>query len=211
MKSRKEQVYQDIRYRIITHDIAPGQLLNEKELMTHYAIGRTPLRDLMIELQKDGLIQRFPRSGTIVTPMDLHLFKEVIAVRIELEGFAGTLIAEKATESELEALQDILRKVEETEEAEHSLDTLTKCEFDFHNLLYTATHNQKLQHILHELHGISARFWHYWVFSRQEVTDQFNDHRHIMNALLNRDPKGARVAMQRHIQNFVNKVRDKIL
>jgi DNA-binding GntR family transcriptional regulator len=72
MATLKEQVYQHVKYRIITQDLKPGQQLNEKDLMKRYAIGRTPLREILIDLQHDGLIQRFPRSGTIVAPMDLE-------------------------------------------------------------------------------------------------------------------------------------------
>ena len=78
MRQLKVEAYQNIRFRIITHDLRPGELLNEKNLMKEYQIGRSPLREILIELQRDGLIQRFPRSGTLVTPIDLHLFKQVI-------------------------------------------------------------------------------------------------------------------------------------
>ena len=96
MSDLKENVYKDLRNRIMFHDLAPGQILNEKELMEHYTIGRTPLRDILNELQRDGLIKRFPRSGTIVAPMDIHLFKEAIEVRMVLEGHAVQLAAKDA-------------------------------------------------------------------------------------------------------------------
>ncbi|MBA7619951.1 HTH-type transcriptional repressor RspR [subsurface metagenome] len=212
MTSAKNRTYENLRYRIITHDLAPMESLTEKELMNHYGIGRTPLREVMIELQRDGLIQRFSRSGTLVAPIDFHLFREIVEIRINLEGLAGQLAAEKITEKQLDALRQILQKVKDLEaKADENLDPLMQCEFDFHNIMYESTHNQKLRDILHELHGISARYWHYLVFSSQELLDQFNDHREMMDALEKRDRKSCEYIMRRHIQNFVDKVKDKVL
>ena len=89
MERLKDSTYQSIRLRIITHNLRPGGLLNEKELMREYKIGRSPLRDILIELQRDGLIQRFPRSGTLITLMDLDLFREVMEIRMNLAGAGG--------------------------------------------------------------------------------------------------------------------------
>ena len=88
----KKKVYEDIRYRIITQDLPPGELLKEKELMTYYGIGRSPLRDIFIELQREGLIRRIPRAGTWVAPLDMNFVKQIAEVRIALEGLAGELL-----------------------------------------------------------------------------------------------------------------------
>lgn len=212
MKELKARAYDSLRYRIITHDLSPGQPLNEKELMKQYQIGRTPLREVMLQLQRDGLIQRFPRSGTFVTSLDIRLFRQIIEIRIYLEAFAGQLAAERITDDELNGLRQILQRAKELAEADgEDLDTLTQCEFDFHNAVYDATHNQKLRDILHELHGITTRFWYYLVFDKEELLDQFNDHRKVMDALEKKDSQMAGEIMASHIQSFVDKVKDRIL
>ena len=217
MEELKTKTYKSLRYRIITHDLQPGQLLNETELMEQYQIGRTPLRDVLIELQRDGLVRRIPRSGTFVTSLDFHLLKQIIEIRISLEAFAAQLAAERITEDQLDALKQVLRKAEEFSEEDsqngdgEDLDALTQCEFGFHETLYEAAHNQKLRDILHELHGISTRFWYYLVFDRQVLLDQFDDLREVMDALEKRDGKRAGEVIANHIQNFVDKARDKIL
>ena len=61
----KHEVYKDLQQRIITNDIAAGESLNVKGLMDHYQIGRTPLREIFRELQRDGLIQRGEIKGKI--------------------------------------------------------------------------------------------------------------------------------------------------
>jgi DNA-binding GntR family transcriptional regulator len=212
MISKKDETYQDLRYRIITHDLKPMEPLNEKALMEHYDLGRTPMREVLLQLQRDGLIQRFSRSGTLVSPADIHIYKQNIAIRIVLEGLAGELAAENATAGQLDSLQQIIKHVDLLEEQESdNLKELMQCEFDFHNLIYEATHNPKLINILHELHGVSARFWHYQIFSKQELLDQFIDHRKVLDALKKRDGSRAGGTLKHHIQNVLQKLGDKVL
>jgi DNA-binding GntR family transcriptional regulator len=212
MISKKDETYKDLRYRIITHDLKPMEPLNEKALMDHYALGRTPMREVLLQLQKDGLIQRFSRSGTIVSPVDTHIYKQNIEIRTVLEGLAGELAAKNITPGQLQVLEQILKGVTALEEQEsENLKELMQCEFDFHNLIYEATHNPKLINILHELHGVSARFWHYQIFSKQELLDQYIDHREVLDALKKRDGRRAGETLKNHIQNVVKKLGDKVL
>ena len=212
MSSKKTETYQSLRYRIITHDLKPMQTLNEKHLMSDYNIGRTPLREVLIQLQRDGLIQRFPRSTTVVSPVDINLYQEIIEIRIQLEKLAGRLASQKITAGQLEELRQVLRIVEDFKRNEpDNLKAIMQCELDFHRICYEATHNSKLREYLLELHGISARFWHYQYFGQQELLAQFVDHRKTLSALEKSDGKLASASMERHIQNVINKIRDKVL
>jgi DNA-binding GntR family transcriptional regulator len=212
MTSKKDETYKNLRYRIITHELKPMEPLNEKALMDHYGLGRTPMREVLLQLQRDGLIQRFSRSGTIVSPVDIHIYKHNIEIRTVLEGLAGELAAERITAEELKTLEEILRRVKELEEQDHeNLKELMQYEFDFHNLIYRSTHNPKLFNILNELQAISARFWHYQMFSKQELLDQFIDHRQVLDALCKRDKRRAGEILKNHIQKVLKKIGDKVL
>jgi DNA-binding GntR family transcriptional regulator len=212
MTSKKDETYKDLRYRIVTHELKPMEPLNEKALMDHYGLGRTPMREVLLQLQRDGLIQRFSRSGTVVSPVDIHIYKHNIEIRTVLEGLAGELAAARITAAELEVLAEILKRVSELEEQEHeNLKELMQCEFDFHTLIYEATHNPKLIDILHELQGVSARFWHYQIFSKQELLDQFIDHREVVDAFRKRDGQRAGETLKNHIQRVLKKLGDKVL
>ncbi|MGD9290802.1 MAG: FCD domain-containing protein, partial [Desulfobacterales bacterium] len=156
--------------------------------------------------------QRFSRSGTIVSPVDIHIYKQNIEIRTVLEGLAGELAAERITAEELAALAEILARVNELKEQDdENLKELMQCEFDFHNLVYVATHNPKLIDVLHELQGVSARFWHYQIFSKQELLDQFIDHSVVVDALAKGDGQAAGEALKNHVQKVLKKLSDKVL
>jgi DNA-binding GntR family transcriptional regulator len=125
---------------------------------------------------------------------------------------AGELAAERITAEELEALGKILNQVSELEAQDcENLKELMQSGFDFHNLVYEATHNPKLIGVLHELQGVSARFWHYQIFSKQELLDQFIDRREVVDALRKGDGQRAGQALKNHIQKVLKKLGDKAL
>ena len=207
MKFTKEKAYQDLRYKIITQELVPGELLKEKELMEHYGIGRTPLREIFIELQREGLIRRVPRAGTWVAPMDLDYVKQVAEVRVALEGLAGELAAERITEEELALLGTILEKAKADQTADDiNYQELVQYEARFHRIVYAATGNKKLEELLLEYLGIGTRLWYYLVFTEEQLLRLFDEQQLMLEALKKRDGKLARGHMEQHTRAYFNHI-----
>lgn len=211
MNWTKSKIYENLRYRIITQDLRPEQVINEKKLIDFYGIGRTPMREVLIDLQRDGLIQRYPRSGTFVTPLDFSQLRHVTEVRRSLEGLVGELAAERVTDPQLQMLRDALARADtlEAEGGEH-VEELMQCESEFHLISYDATNNPKLAEILHELQGVCARFWFSIQYSRDVMHDQFSDQRQVLDAFERRDKRTAKRVLERHIDKFVASIRSNI-
>ena len=203
----KERAYENLRFRIITQELPPGELLKEKELQTHYGIGRTPLREIFIELQRQGLIRRVSRSGTWVAPMDIDFIKEIMEVRIPLEGLAGELAAERVTKDQLSHLDEILAKAEVLYDGEDAdLQLLIQYESGFHHTIYKATRNRKLEELLYEFQGISARFWHHQFFTKKQMRKLFEDHKKILEALKKRNGKNCRQLLVNHAMEYYSRL-----
>jgi DNA-binding GntR family transcriptional regulator len=83
----KNEVYEEMRFQIISNAIQPGKILNEKDLMEQFGIGRTPLRDVLLKLETEELINALPRHGHMVMPMDVSEVRELVELRRELEGY----------------------------------------------------------------------------------------------------------------------------
>jgi DNA-binding GntR family transcriptional regulator len=212
MVNTKDEIYADLRGRIITNALRPGEMLNEKELMQHYDIGRTPLREVLLRLQADGLIQMLPRLGTMVTPLNIVEIREFVEIRRELEGLAGRLAAERSTAAQRQRLGEILARADGlTDDSEETLRKLTELDNEFHHVLYDATKNRKLKTSLAELNGLMVRFWYHLGFQRQEFADQFEDLRIVLQALETRNPERAAHAMKTHIDRFVDRVKTGVL
>lgn len=212
MSPKKEQVYKELQLRIITNELAPGELLNEKELMGHYKIGRTPLREILLQLQNENLIQMKPKYGTFVSQIDFQEVKEIIEIRKELEGLAGRLAAARIKPEQLEDLRSIIAQVEELQRnGPQTLANWTKLDFAFHSVLYQATGNKNLTEILQKLHNINARFWYHLKFDWEMYSSALNDFKIMVAALEKSDEKKAQDALINHIDVFVSNMKSHLL
>jgi DNA-binding GntR family transcriptional regulator len=201
--SSKSIAYEDLRYRIITQELPPGELLKEKELIAHYQIGRTPLREIFIELQRQGLIRSVPRSGTWVAPLDLNFVKQIAEVRLPLEKLAGELSTERITAGQIELLEQILGKAESDQSFDDvTLQELIKYESRFHHILYSATCNAKLEELLVEFQAICSRLWHSVFFTRKRLKKMFEDQRGVLNALKKGNGKLCGELLVKHTQSY---------
>ncbi|MTV83302.1 GntR family transcriptional regulator [Secundilactobacillus folii] len=79
--SMRDDAYQQIKYKIIHFEFMPGQKISEKTLSTEFHLGRTPVREALIRIEREGLIQVIPQSGTYITPIDMSEAEEGRFVR----------------------------------------------------------------------------------------------------------------------------------
>ncbi len=211
MTSTKQKTYEGLKYRIITQQLLPGELLKDKEIMERYGIGRTPLREVFLELQNEGLIKRIPRSGTWVAPMDFHFLKQITEIRIGLEGIAGELVAERITENQIEELNQILEDAAAFEAGNGAGgETLLKYESDFHNAIYSATGNPQLEKLLRNYQSIGARFWHYLTFSKEQMADQFRSQQLLLAAIKKHDKATSKQIAEDHIRSYIGIIEERI-
>lgn len=211
MTLTKQNAYEGLKYKIITQQLPPGELLKDKDLMEEYGIGRTPLREVFMELQNEGLIKRVPRSGTWVAPMDFKFLKQITEIRIGLEGIAGELAAERIADKQLQELSNILEKVEALiAEKETSGELLLKYETDFHNIIYTSTGNPQLEKLLKNYQSIGARFWHSLVFNKEQMLGQFESQRELLDALQLRDAETSKKIAEEHIRAYMGVIDERL-
>lgn len=204
----KHEAYETLRFQIITNAVKPGEILNEKDLMAALEIGRTPLRDILLKLQEEGLLKTIPRLGSMVAPLDISEIRELIEVRRELEGFAARLAAERISADQLKALGGILEKAgTETPEA-HLVDNISKY-FDtqFHYILYQAAHNRKLADILKQLHTLMLRLWFHVGYPTIDFSSQAETLNALMEALAARDSRRAQLEMEAHIDLYAARLK----
>jgi DNA-binding GntR family transcriptional regulator len=208
----KEDAYEELRGRIVTNDVAPGEILNEKDLMAQLAIGRSPLREILFRLQEENLIKPLPRLGYMVTTLDIFEVRDLVELRRELEGYAGYLAARRITPDQLEDLRTIIREAETETTPSQDVSNITEY-FDtrFHSLLYQAAGNQKLTKILQDLHIVMLRIWFHVGLDAIGFAHQAQNLYAVLEALERKDPQKARAAMEDHVDQYAAQVKDKFL
>jgi DNA-binding GntR family transcriptional regulator len=209
--SPKKETYKKLRYRIVTNEFGAGQQLYEKELMQEYQVGRTPLREIFQELQRNGFIEIIPKLGTRVVSMDLRTLNNTIQLRRELEGLAAELATLHIEPAQLERLHHLLNDAAEVKTtATDALKKLSNIDMEFHRILYDASKNRQLKEIVESLLYKMSMYWFQMGFSAAEFRKQFDALEKLLQAIEERKYKDVKEIMKQHIDNFSKVIKENI-
>lgn len=208
----KKEIYQNLRYRIITNELGPGQQLYEKELMQEYQIGRTPLREIFQELHRNGLVEIIPKLGTRVVNMDLRTLREAIQLRRELEGLAAELAAEKLDQPHIEKLKSLLLSASQiSDNSPASFKKLSDIDIEFHQIIYEASGNRQLREIIESLLYKMSMYWFQVGFSAADFREQFDELKELLQAIESGKTQDAKSIMRGHVDHFAALIKENIL
>ena len=99
----REIVYEELKRQILVGEIPPGTRMMEVELADEMGVSRTPIREAIRKLEKEGLVTIEPRRGAYASDISIKDMLDVLEVRQDLEGMAAALAAQKVTEDEKKA------------------------------------------------------------------------------------------------------------
>ncbi|PYV81226.1 MAG: hypothetical protein DMG05_30320 [Acidobacteria bacterium] len=210
---RVDGVYDRLRREILAGVISPGEFLLEEGLAQRLKISRTPLREAFIHLYRDGLLQKGPYKGYVVTEVTLETYREVFQLRMLLEPAAAKLAAQnpKATpflEQAVQAVQrmEILAKPGLTPE-----ELLEAGELDsgFHGCIAQASGNKRLVKFIHELNGVQQ--FGYAKYPDRPLAATTQEHRNIVKAIKSGDAAKAEQAMLHHVRRALERAKELFL
>jgi GntR family transcriptional regulator, rspAB operon transcriptional repressor len=204
-KSLLDRAYNEIKFRIITCRYRPGEVLSEAAISLELKIGRTPIHQAIHRLTMDGLISIMPRKGVMVRAVSMDEAMEIIGVRLNTECYCARLAADRADESELRELQDIVEASAKVTE-KRNVEQLMLLDRAFHDTIARMAKNAVLADVLRHLHERSLRFWFISLRDSSHHQDVLAQHRAIVKALQSRNPDAAEAAMRDHILAFQRNV-----
>jgi GntR family transcriptional repressor for pyruvate dehydrogenase complex len=209
-----EQIVAQIERSILSGEFVHGDRLpTERELSEQFRASRTAVREAMKTLAQKGLVEMRPGRGTIVIDgtsqamrhsLDLMMkvgqagrSDHLVEVREILEPEIASLAAARATDEEIVALQEAVRVMDASLNDAHAF---ISADDDFHQALAKATHNELIftlvDSIVNLLHEQRTR-----IFSVDGGPERGQaHHKHILEAILRRDPLAAREAMRAHLR-----------
>jgi len=202
-KSKKMIVYENLKRRIITNALKPGDPLNEVILSKEFKISKTPIREALQQLEKKGLVENIPGKGAFVSRFSFQDIRELSEIREILECEVIKRVASRADLNLAEA-----RAIRDKFAASDANDGRTgKSYFNagdqIHSFIFAAYGNQKL---IREYKGLQEQIiritLHFFNQNRQErAAESFKEHLEIIDALIARDPVRAEKATRTHLQN----------
>lgn len=189
--------YQHMRAAIIQGEFAPGTPLFEVHLASQMGMSRTPVREALKVLARDGFVQVVPSRGYIVPHRSMDDLRELFELRESLEGTAARCAAQRATDAELGELERLCKRYENEQDWELWAQVGT----DFHNLLVAAARNGRLASILDSLNGQIVHSRRSALRSDAQRRDAaIREHRAILNAVKARNAADAETLAREHVR-----------
>jgi len=197
MQSLADKAYHAIRGLIVSLELAPGALIDERELIERLEIGRTPVREALRRLAQEQLVEVYPRRGMFVTPVDARALARLSEVRAVLEPEAARLAAVRATDADREELGLLLSELEGGGGGE-----LIDLDERIHRAVYRAAHNDLLQTTLEQYYTLALRIWSIALDRAHELEEAVAEHRALLEAIHDGDGDRAAATMRAHVENF---------
>jgi DNA-binding GntR family transcriptional regulator len=154
-----EQAYRLVEEQIVTLRLKPGDVLSEQMLSAMFRIGRTPVREALQRLAREGLITILPRKGVLVSDINPRNQLLVLEVRREIERLLSRAGAERATEDQREQLREIAQGMDGAAKSNDDISFM-RLDREFNLLLIEAAHNDYAARSMKLLQGLSRRFWY---------------------------------------------------
>jgi len=154
-----EQAYRLIEEQIVTLRLKPGDVLSEQQLSATFRIGRTPIREALQRLAREGLVTILPRKGILVSDINPRSQLLVLEVRREIERLLSRAGAERATREQRARMQEIAQGMDRAAKTNDDI-AFMRLDRELNGLMTEAAHNDYAARSMKLLQGLSRRFWY---------------------------------------------------
>ncbi|MFH1114702.1 MAG: GntR family transcriptional regulator [Pseudomonadota bacterium] len=197
--------YKAIKDRILYLDLRPGEKIAENQIALELGVSRTPVREALLMLQNEKLVECNDRTGFIVRRVSASEIAEYFAVRSVIEEFVMSLVLERITEKELEALRENVREAERYVDA-GDIRNIIKTSSEFHEILYKAAKSEVL---LETISSLVDKFQ--WLRSlalsaSRGAKQSVAQHKKILAAIEKRDSKRLKTLLRAHFRGAQNRL-----
>ena len=195
---------------IVFLELAPSERLTEEDVAERYGVSRSPVRDALRALERDGLVLREARKGIWVTPMSLRDFDEVYRCRIALEAIAAEQAARSTNTALKEQLWQVLDGMKQAREAGDARLFFTH-DVRGSELIYEIADNTTLRRLLKGLEKQALRYrYHLYQRDRNVVDLSFDDTARVFQAIVDGDAERSYALEYDLIEKIWRETRDAI-
>ncbi len=196
-----ELAYALLEERIVRLELTPGETVTEQQLVHQVGIGRTPVREALQRLAREGLVRILPRKGIVVSPIDPEAQLRLLEVRREVERLVARLAARNAAPEERARFADLAAAFR------HAGDTGDDVRFmrtdrAFNDLCLDAARNEFATAALATLQPLARRFWFHHYRQAADLPRAARLHAAVAAAIAEADPDSAADALDRLLDDI---------
>lgn len=158
-QSLTEQAYASLEELIVTLQLEPGSVLSESALVQRLGIGRTPIREALQRLSREGLVVILPRRGILVSEINVNTQLRLLEVRRELERLMARAACQRARDDECQRFHDIADGMHRAA-ADADDIAFMRLDQEMNLLLIQAARNEFASKSMQLMNSLSRRFWY---------------------------------------------------
>ena len=199
------QVFERLRDTILSLDLPPGSALSRAELATQFGVSSTPIRDALMRLEEEGLVEVFPQYATVVSRIDVRLAQQAHFLRqaIELEIVRGLAVDHEA--SVVGELNQAIARQQQFAKA-GDFERFIAADNEFHAELYVAADKQDIWSLVKSRSGHIDRLRRLHLPSPGKAQDILRHHRLIAKAIGAGDPDEAQKHLRTHLSGTLSEL-----
>ena len=200
MESRpiREIAYEVLKHAIITGDIPAGERIVETDYADRLHISRTPLREALRKLERDGLVEYVMRRGVVVRAFTIADVEEIYTIRNALEMLTLPAIIEKATQEDIDSLREKLREMDELV-ASRNIEALSPLTRAFHAQLTRLCRQNRILRVIEGQDEFITRFSAMAIRQESRIDEAHQEHHRLVDYVEARDLDSFQRLMQHHI------------
>src|ERR1700737_4775939 len=199
------KIYSDLRTELVSLQRRPGEVVSEAAIALSYGVSRTPVREAILKLSDEGLVEIFPQSGIFVSRIPLAALPEAIIIRKALEETTARLAAERATTSQILTLHSILERQREADAASDR-DGFHQADEAFHGTIAEVARYPGIWTLIQQVKVHVDRYRRLTLPQSGRIRRVIAEHEAILDAIKAHDPARARTAMEFHLESLLDNI-----
>jgi DNA-binding GntR family transcriptional regulator len=180
-------------------------VISEAEIALSYGVSRTPVREAILKLSDEGLLEIFPQSGIFVSRIPIAALPEAILIRKSLEATTAQLAAERAAASQILVLQAILERQREADAAKDG-DAFHRADEMFHATVAEVAGYPGIWTLIQQVKVNVDRYRLLTLPQQGRIARVIVEHQAILTAIAAHDASGARTAMEIHLESLLDNI-----
>ncbi len=197
--SIREKVYRKLRNSILDGDIQPCDRIIETRIAKEIKTSRTPIREALHMLEREGLLEAIPRVGYRVKKIEWDDIKEICEIRAVNEILAARWAIEKITNKEIDALERNLELVEDEVRSGNPKAFVEK-DAEFHEILVYASRSERLFELCDQLRRHMLRYRIESLYLPDTALRAIVGHHKIVDCIKKKDKEGIEKAIRDHLE-----------
>jgi DNA-binding GntR family transcriptional regulator len=194
----RKQVYEHLRDQILNHTIEPSSRLVEAKIAKELGISRTPIREALHLLEKDGFVESIPRVGYTVKGLDQDELDEIFEIRLVIEKLVCIRAIEKIDAASIQQLE---KNIAETEKAleDNTPHRFLDCDEEFHEILVKSAGSKLLFDLCLQLRRLMLRYRAASVKALPSLHSALEGHKRIVQCIKQKDATRLQTELIQHL------------